>query len=400
MRLPSSRLVATNRADNSARARVCVIPATVRTVLKATSEVKLLNTDIILIGFYPKLRLRGEDARVYNVAAMTDRTKKRLRARFFRALGPNAVAFKAMMDAAPLLCFYMKDDKGRIMALNRRNCDVCNIKDEWDAIGLRSDQIFPSPYAEDYMALDKEVLSTGKPVLQRVTEYPADRSMNFMISDVYPLYDDAGRIIGTARAYRLTSDTRTDSGRYGHMRTVSRYIAEHYGIPDHRGEAAYANWERDHRIYTGKKNEALRAQKDLYRLLMLLERDAVDAALFVRDPALFRDGLVLELLRGLGVDADACGEDAKLILIRNGGERAVVLNTLPKQGETVDTAAGALTVGESLSLDGMALTVGGEDADLHVCVLRGGEAVADTDFRYVYDESRSMITQYGADEEE
>ena len=191
------------------------------------------------------------------MAAMTDRTKKRLRARFFKALGPNAVAFKAMMDAAPLLCFYMKDDKGRIMALNRRNCDVCNIKDEWDAIGLRSDQIFPAPYAEDYMALDKEVLSTGKPVLQRVTEYPADRSMNFMISDVYPLYDDAGRIIGTARAYRLTSDTRTDPGRYGHMRTVSRYIAEHYAEPlglTRLAELAGMSISRFKRIFTATFN--------------------------------------------------------------------------------------------------------------------------------------------------
>lgn len=162
---------------------------------------------------------------------MTDRAKRILRDKFFKALGPNAATFKAMMDAAPLLCFYMKDAKGRIMALNRRNCDVCNIKDEWDAIGLRSDQIFPAEYAEDYMALDKEVLATGKPVLQRITEYPADRSMNFMISDVYPLRDASGRLIGTARAYRLTSDTRAAPGRYGRMRAVSCYISEHYAEP-------------------------------------------------------------------------------------------------------------------------------------------------------------------------
>ena len=184
---------------------------------------------------------------------MTDSTKRRLRTRFFKALGPNAATFKAMMDAAPLLCVYMKDAKGRIMALNRRNCDVCNIKDEWDAIGLRSDQIFPAEYAEDYMALDKEVLATGKPVLQRITEYPADRSMNFMISDVYPLRDTAGRLIGTARAYRLTSDTRTDSGRYGRMRAVSRYIAEHYAEPinlPHRAALAGMSLSCFKRLFT------------------------------------------------------------------------------------------------------------------------------------------------------
>lgn len=115
---------------------------------------------------------------------MTLRQKNELRASFFRNLGANSEIFKAMFDEAPLLCFYMKDAKGRIMALNRRNCDVCNIKNEWDAIGLTSRDIFPSPYADDYMSLDKEVLSTGKPVIKRITQYPADRSMSFMISDV------------------------------------------------------------------------------------------------------------------------------------------------------------------------------------------------------------------------
>ena len=91
---------------------------------------------------------------------MRKANKRRLRDRFFKEIGPNAEIFKAMFDSAPLLCIYMKDAEGRIMALNRRNCDVCNIKDEWDAIGLKSSESFPSPYAEDYMAIDREVLET------------------------------------------------------------------------------------------------------------------------------------------------------------------------------------------------------------------------------------------------
>ena len=162
---------------------------------------------------------------------MTLKERKALRKRFMSAVGSNAETFKQMFDAAPMLCFYMKDAEGRIMALNRRNCDVCNIRDEWDAIGLRSDEIFPAAYAEDYLSVDREVLRTGKPVLGRISQYPADRSLTFMISDVYPLRDAAGRIVGTARAYRMTSDNDSAPGRYGRMRTVSRYIAEHYHEP-------------------------------------------------------------------------------------------------------------------------------------------------------------------------
>ena len=69
---------------------------------------------------------------------MTIRGKKSLRNAFFRALGPNAATFKVMFDAAPELCLNMKDLRGRFMALNRRNCEVSGIKDEWDVIGLTS----------------------------------------------------------------------------------------------------------------------------------------------------------------------------------------------------------------------------------------------------------------------
>lgn len=107
---------------------------------------------------------------------MTLADRLRLRDRFFKEIGPNAATFKAMFDAAPLLCFYMKDLKGRIMAINRRNCDVCNIKDENDAIGRSSFELFPRQYAESYLALDQEVIATGLPVIGRITQYPADRS--------------------------------------------------------------------------------------------------------------------------------------------------------------------------------------------------------------------------------
>ena len=159
---------------------------------------------------------------------MTIREKRRLRENFFRELGPNAASFKELFNLAPLLCFYMKDTEGRIMALNQRNCDVCNIKSEWDAIGRSSAELFPAQYAEDYLALDREVLATKKPIHGRITRYPADRSMNFMISDVYPLTDRRGKIIGTARAYRLSNDTGAESLRYGQARAVSVFVEKHY----------------------------------------------------------------------------------------------------------------------------------------------------------------------------
>lgn len=159
---------------------------------------------------------------------MTIAQKERLRQRFFRAAGPNTAAFKAMFDAAPGLCLNMKDLKGRFMALNRRNCEVSGIKDEMDVIGLTSADIFPPKYANAYMALDAEVRRTRQPILNRVTEFPTDKSRNFMVSNLYPLIDADGRLIGTAHVYLVTDSADSEGRRFNRLREVADHIAHHY----------------------------------------------------------------------------------------------------------------------------------------------------------------------------
>ena len=158
---------------------------------------------------------------------MTIRGKKSLRNAFFRALGPNAATFKAMFDAAPELCLNMKDLRGRFMALNRRNCEVSGIKDEWDVIGLTSADIFPAPYANAYMALDAEVRRTGRPLLDRIIEFPTDRSRNFMVSNLYPLFGPDGKLIGTAHVYTVTSKRDARGFLFHNMRDAADYIMSH-----------------------------------------------------------------------------------------------------------------------------------------------------------------------------
>ncbi len=154
--------------------------------------------------------------------------KKKMQKAFLAKAGPNADLIRQMMDCVEGLYFYMKDTEGRIMALNRLNCELCNIRDEMDAIGRTSAELFPEAFAKDYMGLDREVLKTGKPVLKRVTEYPADKSFRLMESNVWPIKDGRGRVIGTARAYRVITGAETNAARYGRMREVAAFIAENY----------------------------------------------------------------------------------------------------------------------------------------------------------------------------
>ena len=114
----------------------------------------------------------------------------------------------------------------------------------------------------------------------------------------------------------------------------------------------------------------------------------------MHDTGLFKDPIAAELLKELGAEAGALRENAKLILIRNGGERTAILDRLPGVGETVETEAGTLVGGETLTLDGMTLPPD-DGTDLCVCVLRGGAVVDRVDFSYVYDPARGVISQHG-----
>ncbi len=84
--------------------------------------------------------------------------------------------YETGIAAIPDACFYMKDLNCRIMALNKRNCEVCNIKSELDVVGMRSDEVFTPADAESFMELDLEVQRTRKPALNRVETHPADKS--------------------------------------------------------------------------------------------------------------------------------------------------------------------------------------------------------------------------------
>ncbi len=168
------------------------------------------------------------DDRTRNRPRMTKSDRRKIQQEFLEEAGPNAAAFKALMDTLPDECFYMKDLDCRIMALNRRNCEVCNIKNEMDVIGKRSDEVFTPDEAESFMALDLEVQKSQQPAINRIETHPADKSPSITVASVYPIKNRSGRIIGTMRLYRVVSAPNIMPAWHGRLKNVVAYIQEHY----------------------------------------------------------------------------------------------------------------------------------------------------------------------------
>lgn len=159
---------------------------------------------------------------------MTRKQQILFRDSFFRDAGANVVLFVDMLRELPEAAFYIKDLDGRIVTLNRRNCELCGLADEFEAVGLRSDQLFPSSLATAYMADDAKVLKTGKPLLNVLSPYPNDYSGNFEYKSIYPVRNAQGKVIGTACLYRLVPNPEKVPSWHGLLKKITGYIREHY----------------------------------------------------------------------------------------------------------------------------------------------------------------------------
>ena len=159
---------------------------------------------------------------------MTLAQKKRFRKDFYRRAGLNVKTFKAMFDTLPDVCFYIKDHTGRIVALNRRNCEICNIKDEMDAVGMRSCDLFPDALANTYMQDDTTVLSAKKPLIGVRSPYPTDQSPSFEVKNIFPIRNRNGVVIGVACVYRLEQNPEGMPSWHGLMKIATQHMSKNY----------------------------------------------------------------------------------------------------------------------------------------------------------------------------
>ena len=157
---------------------------------------------------------------------MTRKDKIAFQKRFFARAGENLLALKMMMDTLPNVGFYVKDAEGRIVALNRRNCEICNLKDEFAAVGRRSDEVFADERGEVYLAHDRKVRETGR--LRKTSHaHPADGSMHISHKTIAPVRDRRGAIIGTMAVYHQSEKPQPLLDWHGRIKRVTAYVNAH-----------------------------------------------------------------------------------------------------------------------------------------------------------------------------
>lgn len=133
---------------------------------------------------------------------LTTREEKRaFQEAFLKKAGPNFIALKQLMDTLPHTGFYIKDCEDRIITLNNRNCEISALRDEFDAIGRKSSDLFPGPIGQACLERDALVRTSDQPTIGGINEKTVDRDPVPTIYSVFPLHDNSGHVIGTMCAF-------------------------------------------------------------------------------------------------------------------------------------------------------------------------------------------------------
>ena len=151
-----------------------------------------------------------------------------LRDDFFRQLGPCSKTMLQLFNLVQGVNFNMIDAHDRVMAFNRNNCENCNMQDEADFVGRNLFDLFPKTLAEVYSSRNREVRTSGKPIVEKTYSYAADRSTDIKIVSVFPLHDMEGRIVGTTSINHAIESGDDKPDWYQTIRSAVAYIDDHF----------------------------------------------------------------------------------------------------------------------------------------------------------------------------
>lgn len=162
---------------------------------------------------------------------MTRTEKLKLQRDFFRRGGPNIAILRDAFNTLHDTGFYITDNQDRLIAFTQHNCEEVNVRDETEIIGKTCADLYPPILSEVYMARDREVRTTGIPIVNRAYSHSGDRSTDIRIVSVFPIHSTHGKIIGTFCIYRSVSCGDALPDWYGRIRSVVAHIDSHYAEP-------------------------------------------------------------------------------------------------------------------------------------------------------------------------
>lgn len=154
-----------------------------------------------------------------------------LRRTFFDSL-EGIPPWDNLFDSVPDIVFFIKDARGRYMAVNETLASRCGLPDKEAAIGLTAEDLFPPPLGEGFARQDRDILRTGRGIRDHLELhlYPGGRR-GWCLTFKEPLKGRDGSTVGVCG---LSRDVHAHGERKEDLAALSKaidHIHRHFDEP-------------------------------------------------------------------------------------------------------------------------------------------------------------------------
>ena len=164
----------------------------------------------------------------YTAKTVSASTVAKLQRDFLREAGPAMKLMWELADSFPDIALTVKNREGRIVFTNGFNATISGWSSPRDMIGYTSEELYPPDQAAVYGRRDREVFESGKPIVERLYGFVADRSTDLNCVTVRPIIGLGGSRIGTATIYHRAQTKMKSFNWYDPIRRSIAHLNEHY----------------------------------------------------------------------------------------------------------------------------------------------------------------------------
>lgn len=155
-----------------------------------------------------------------------------------------------LFDALTDVAFFLKDERGRYVVVNRTLARRCGAPEKSTLLGRTAAEVFPRALGAGYLEQDLRLIATGEPLLNELElhTYPTGEP-GWCITTKLPLRDKAGRcvgLVGMSRDLHAPTDDYRDVAAA--LREVQAALDASWTVEEVAARAGMSAYRLDQRI--------------------------------------------------------------------------------------------------------------------------------------------------------
>ncbi len=154
-------------------------------------------------------------------------------------LSTELAVIEQLFDHVPDTAFFIKDSRGRYLAVNQSLVERCGCRDKHELLGRHVREIYPKELAELYDSQDQAVLRTGRSIIDHLELHWYERRRpGWCLTTKLPMRNQAGDsvgVVGISRDLRAPGDRETIPAS---LASTLEYLETHCDDPISPGSLA------------------------------------------------------------------------------------------------------------------------------------------------------------------